>query len=62
MPPEGIDIEMTIYPYEDSEGIDMKAHVSYVNPEGFFGVQFYLSPDEKSDVLVPLFRTHLDRD
>lgn len=62
MPQEGTDIEITIYPSIDSKGIEFKAHVSYVNPEGYFGIQFYLTAEEKADVLVPLFQTHLDKD
>ena len=62
LPQEGTDIDITIYPDATEEGISLKAHVSYVNPEGFFGVQFYLNPVEKTEILMPVFRTHLDKD
>jgi hypothetical protein len=62
LPQEGIDIDITIFPGEHSKGIELTAHVSYVNPEGFFGVQFYLKPEEKSRLLLPIFRTHLYKD
>jgi len=62
MPMEGVDIDLTIFPGGQGSGIHLKAHVSYVNPDGYFGVQFYLSPEEKSQILLPIFRGHMDKD
>jgi hypothetical protein len=62
LPLEGSDIGIVLYTTPENQKIELQAHVSYVNENGFFGIQFYLTPEEKTEVLVPLFKSYLERD
>lgn len=60
LPSEGEDIGFRITTEENSESIELTAHVAYVDEDGFFGIQFYLNPIQKSEFLVPLFKSQVE--